>query len=74
MNAKEAKEISIWNNLPKIITDRIECAVKNGNRECTPIYSSELYVELYRHPLEELGYKVSAQTTKLDRFKFIISW
>ena len=44
MNAKEAKELTLWNKLPNIIRNRIEEAIDRG-------LSEEVFYKTINHPL-----------------------
>lgn len=44
MNAKEARELALWNKLPNIIRNRIKEAVDNGLFE-------EVFYKTVNHPL-----------------------
>ena len=83
MNAQQAKEKSLWNQLNKSIKERIEYSIKNGGNQ---IYffetiNKEIFdsIDINMDILIKLGYKVKLITTTLefnngnDR-ELIISW
>ena len=62
MNAKEAKELALWNRIPEFIRKQIEACVDNGGRYMM-IYDVEFYnfkseADSTEVLLLELGYKV----------------
>lgn len=83
MNAQQAKEKSLWNQLNKSIKERIEYGVKNGG--CQIYFFESINKEIFdsidinMYILIKLGYKVKLNTTTLefnngnDR-ELLISW
>ena len=75
MNAFEARQQTLWNNLPYIIQDKIMFNVSQGQYECLSISCEEAERKMKRANikaiLEELGYTVSFSD---DGKYYKISW
>ena len=75
MNAFEARQQTLWNNLPHIIQDSIMLNVTHGRYECLSVSRKEAEGRMKRADitaiLEELGYTVSFSD---DGKYYKISW
>ena len=83
MNAKEAKELALWNKLPGVLKDQIKRDVEYG-RFNSSFYKSSKYLgdfnwdnlSTYISLLESLGYKTEIRvfTTTTEDEVFVVSW
>ena len=77
MNAREAYEKALWNELPEKLRKEIEEAVKEGRYSICYYESSSPWVfkDSYYVNLLELGYNVDVSEIQfLDDTKLVISW
>ena len=82
MNAKEAKELTLWNKLPNIIRNRIKEAVDNGLSEVVfyktvnhPLCIDWDRIADYIEYLKFLGYSVEIITIKeINDERLRVSW
>ena len=82
MNAKEARELALWNKLPEVLKAQIKIDVEYGKFKSSFYKSSKYLGDLswndlssYIYMLESLGYKTEKKIhTDLEDEEFVVRW